>query len=181
MSSTRDTNWKSYVGPKDNGRTVQPSDWVNPVNPKDYDDILKCSNVHGFTADWLRLPASREDSIDCVRGRKYHFARCAVHGSTTLKGAIDGFSFYRCLFAGTIELGQYDNYWYPGRPPTRDGMIEQCESIGGLNPIRIKLWDATAPVVYRSNVKITVIPKAVWFPYFLFRYFLNRGWRFRGK
>ena len=46
-----DVNWRSFVGPADNGRTVTADDWVNPPNRgRGYSDVLKCSHVENFTA-----------------------------------------------------------------------------------------------------------------------------------
>lgn len=178
MSGTIDKNWKSYVGPADNARNITDTDWTAPESPRAYDDLFKCSRVENLTARGLEIPASREDSVDCVRGRDYRFVDCIMHGSVTLKGAITGWLLDRCIIAGTVEVGQFDNYWYPGRVPTCGGVITHCGTPGG-NPIRLKLWDATPPVVINSEVEITRIPWLIWFPYFCVRYVLNRNWRYR--
>jgi hypothetical protein len=118
------------------------------------------------------IPSSREDSIDCVRGNAYSFKSCAIEGSVTVKGAIDGLRLYNCVISGTVELGQYDNYWTKGRAPTRNVSLINCCSPDG-EPIRVKLWDAEMPVVQNTNVKIVKIPKWIWLPYFLFRRLTN--------
>ena len=172
MAGTSDTNWRSYVGPQDNGKLVTSEDWQAPSNPKEYDDLFKCSNVSNLTATGLVIPASREDSVDCVRGSAYSFQSCVIEGSVTVKGAIDGLKLYNCVVSGTVELGQYDNYWSKGRAPTRNVSLLYCCSPDG-EPIRVKLWDAEMPVVQNTNVKIVVIPKWVWLPYFIFRRLTN--------
>jgi len=172
MAGTSDTNWRSYVGPADNGKLVTSEDWQAPSNPREWDDLFKCSNVSNLTARGLTIPASREDSIDCVRGSNYLIQSCTIQGSTTVKGAIDGFELNNCVISGTVELGQYDNYWTRGRAPTRNVSLINCCSPDG-SPIRVKLWDAEMPVVQNTNVKITKIPKWVWLPYFLFRRLTN--------
>lgn len=172
MAGTSDVNWRSYVGPQDNGKVVTSEDWQAPSNPKEYDDLFKCSNVSNLTAAGLVIPASREDSIDCVRGSNYCFQSCTIEGSTTVKGAIDGLKLYNCVVSGTIELGQYDNYWTKGRAPTRNVSLLNCCSPDG-SPIRVKLWNAEMPVVQNTNLKIVKIPKWVWLPYFLFRRLTN--------
>jgi hypothetical protein len=172
MAGTSDVNWRSYVGPADNGKLVTSEDWKAPSNPKEYDDLFKCSNVSNLTATGLTIPASREDSIDCVRGNAYSFKSCAIEGSVTVKGAIDGLRLYNCVISGTVELGQYDNYWTRGRAPTRRVSLLNCCSPDG-EPIRVKLWDAEMPVVQNSNLKVTRIPKWVWLPYFIFRRLTN--------
>jgi hypothetical protein len=68
MSGTSDTNWRSYVGPQDNGLTVNAAEWQAPLDPENWDDLVKCSNCTGLVISGLTIPASREDSIDCVRG-----------------------------------------------------------------------------------------------------------------
>jgi hypothetical protein len=172
MAGTSDTKWRSYVGPADNGKLVTSEDWQAPSDPKQWDDLFKCSNVSNLTARGLTIPASREDSIDCVRGSNYLIQSCTIQGSTTVKGAIDGFELNNCVISGTVELGQYDNYWTRGRAPTRNVSLINCCSPDGES-IRVKLWDAEMPVVQNTNVKITKIPKWVWLPYFLFRRLTN--------
>jgi len=172
MSGTADTNWRSYVGPQDDGLTVDSAEWQAPLDPENYDDLVKCSNCTGLTISGLTIPASREDSIDCVRGSNYTVQNCTVHGSVTIKGAINGLTLYGSVVSGTIELGQYDNYWEPGRAPTQNVSILDCTSPDG-SPIRVKVWDAEIPFVRNSNVKLTRIPKWVWLPYFIFRRLTN--------
>ena len=173
MSGTTDVNWRSFVGPQDNGRTITFEDWQAPSDPKQWDDLFKCSNVQGLTARGLTIPASREDSIDCVRGNNYSIESCTIEGSVTIKGSIDGLSLTNCVISGTVELGQYDNYWTRDRAPTRNVSLVNCCSPDGL-PIRFKLWDAETPRIENSNVKITRISKLVWLPYFIFRRLTNR-------
>lgn len=173
MSGTKDSNWTSFVGPQDNGRTVF-SGWTAPTDPQNYDDLVKGSNVIGLTVRDLAIPAAREDSIDFVRGSDYLVSRCAIHGSVTIKGSIDGWRIQNCQVSGTIEVGQYDNYWFPGRKPTRNGHLANLSSPDG-KPVRLKLWDADMPSVVNANVKVTKIPKLVWYPYFLFRYLCQKS------
>jgi hypothetical protein len=172
MAGTSDVNWRSFVGPQNNGKLVTSEDWQAPSNPKEYDDLFKCSNVEGLTARGLTIPASREDSIDCVRGSDYSFESCTIEGSVTVKGSIDGFTLSNCVVSGTVELGQYDNYWKSGRAPTQNVSILDCTS-PDESPIRVKVWDADVPFVKNTSVKIVRIPKFIWLPYFLFRRLTN--------
>jgi hypothetical protein len=172
MSGTADVNWRSYVGPQDNGLTVDAAEWQAPLDPENYDDLVKCSNCTGLVISGLTIPASREDSIDCVRGSNYTVQNCTIHGSVTIKGAINGFTLYGSVVSGTIELGQYDNYWEPGRAPTRMVSLVNCCSPDG-SPIRLKLWDAEMPRIEGTEVSVTRIPKWIWLPYFLFRRLTN--------
>ena len=172
MSGTSDTNWRSYVGPQDNGLTVDAAEWQAPLDPENYDDLVKCSNCTGLTISGLTIPASREDSIDCVRGSNYLIQSCTIQGSVTVKGAIEGFELNNCVISGTVELGQYDNYWVKGRAPTRYVRLVNCCSPDG-SPIRIKIWDAELALIAGTSVKVTRIPKWIWLPYFLFRRLTN--------
>jgi hypothetical protein len=172
MSGTSDTNWRSFVGPQDNGKLVTSEDWQAPSDPKQWDDLFKCSNVSDLAALGLTIPASREDSIDCVRGSNYLIQSCTIQGSVTIKGAIDGFELNNCVISGTVELGQYDNYWVKGRAPTRNVRLINCCSPDG-SPIRMKIWDAEIALIVGTNVKIVRIPKFIWLPYFLFRRLTN--------
>jgi len=172
MAGTSDTNWRSYVGPADNGKLITSEDWQAPSDPMQWDDLFKCSNVNNLTATGLVIPASREDSIDCVRGSNYLIQSCTIQGSVTVKGAIEGFELNNCVISGTVELGQYDNYWFKGRAPTRYVRLVNCCSPDG-SPIRVKLWDAELALIAGTSVKVTRIPKWIWLPYFLFRRLTN--------
>jgi hypothetical protein len=173
MAGTSDVNWRSFVGPQDNWRIITSEDWQAPSDPREWDDLFKCSNVSNLTARGLTIPASREDSIDCVRGNNYSFESCGIQGSVTVKGAIDGFTLRNCVISGTVELGQYDNYWVKGRAPTRNVSLIDCCSPDG-SPVRVKLWDAEMPFAQNTAVNVVRIPKWIWFPYFLFRRLTNR-------
>ena len=171
MSGTTDTNWRSY-GPIDDGTTVDAANWQAPLDPENWDDLVKCSNCTGLVISGLTIPASREDSIDCVRGSNYLIQSCTIRGSVTVKGAIEGFELNNCVISGTVELGQYDNYWFKGRAPTRYVRLVNCCSPDG-SPIRVKLWDAEIALIAGTSVQVTRIPKWIWWPYFLFRRLTN--------
>lgn len=172
MAGTSDVNWRSFVGPQDNGKLITSEDWQAPSNPREWDDLFKCSNVSNLTARGLTIPASCEDSVDCVRGNAYSFQSCTIQGSVTVKGAIDGFELNNCVISGTVELGQYDNYWVKGRAPTRNIRLVNCCSPDG-SPVRIKIWDAELSLIAGTSVQVTRIPKWIWLPYFLFRRLTN--------
>jgi hypothetical protein len=128
--------------------------------------------VDGLIARGLTIPASREDSIDCVRGNGYSFESCTIEGSVTVKGSIDGFTLSNCVVSGTVELGQYSNYWVKGSAPTRNVSLVNCCSPDG-SPIRVKLWDAEMPRIENTSVQIIKMQKWVWLPYFIFRRLTN--------
>jgi hypothetical protein len=174
MSGTKDTNWRSYTG-------ISPdtSGFANPPDPQNYDDIFKFSNCENVIACKLEIAAGRENNVDAVRGSCYTFAYLnllsgAGVATMTIKGSINNLKIANCTIGRSngsceIELGQFDKYWYPGRLPTRNIVIESCESSDG-KPIRIDLWDADSPSVFMSTVRIRRIPKLVWFPYFCVRW-----------
>lgn len=172
-----DINWKSYYG--DNPDT---SDFYNPSNGREYDDVMKFSNCTNVVVEDKRVAAGRENCVDAVRGSNYLWKACeffpfAGKSTFTIKGAIDGWQIENSEIGRgqktDIELGQFDNYWSPGRPPTRNGRIIRCFSNDG-QPIRVTCWNADAPQVFESNVKITRVPWIVWFPYFCFQYIAIR-------
>jgi hypothetical protein len=169
-----DVNWQSYYG-----NNPDTSDFTNPQDAKAYSDIMKfsdCTNVHVHSK---YVAAGSENCVDAVRGSNYTFSDCTLKdgagiSSVTIKGAIDGWAFNTSTIgkakSGTdIELGQYDNYWYPGRKATRNGIITECVSSDG-SPIRVTLWDANVPIVRGSIVKIKRIPKIIWWPYFFIKW-----------
>jgi hypothetical protein len=167
-----DINWKSFVGPDDNGRTITERNWMNPPDGGfGYSDIFKCSHVEDLTAVGITIDASkcREDAIDCVRGKNYRWLGCHAIGSITIKGAIDGWHYEGGTVHRVIELGQFDNYWKPGNPPTRNGRLTNTTKPDG-SPIHLVLWDAEMPIVVNTNVRVWRVPKIVWFPYFCFRW-----------
>ena len=173
-----DQNYQSYYG----NETITQETYIPPLNPASYDDILKFSNCSGVTVRGLELIDDfdfhpQENWIDCVRGDNYVFEDLTIGpagvAGVTLKGSITGYYLVRCRFARCehreIEIGMFDDYWYPGRPPTRHGVLKDVCSTDG-DPVRITLWDAEMPDVVGGNVKVTKVPKVLWFPYFMFRY-----------
>jgi hypothetical protein len=170
-----DNNWQSYYGDH-----PDVSGFINPENPKDYDDTMKFSACNDAVVTDKIVEAGRENCLDAVRGSNYAFIGCTLRdgagiASVTLKGSIDGWRFDQCVIGRgktDIELGQYDNYWHPGRKPTRNGVLTDCKSTGG-KPIRIVCWDATPPKIINTNAKIVKVPKFIWLPYFYFRRWTN--------
>ena len=172
-----DTNWQSYYGDK-----PDTSDFVNPPNPQDYDDIMKFSDCTNVLVTGRFVTAGSENCVDAVRGSNYNWDKCetqdgAGRSTFTIKGSIDGWSILQSVIGHgrrtDIELGQFDNYWTPGRKPTRNGLIKACVSEDG-SPIRVTCWNADKPEVIASKVKIRRVPWIIWFPYFCFRYLTIR-------
>jgi hypothetical protein len=44
-----DLNWRSFVGPEDNGRTITADEWSNPPDPENWDDAIR--NWQAFYID----------------------------------------------------------------------------------------------------------------------------------
>ena len=168
-----DYNYKSYV--KENNLFIDT--WEPPSVASIYDDILKFSDCTNVTVTNISVSGGKEDCIDAVRGSNYLFENLNLYplnNGITIKGSIDGWHLKNILFSRkgeeyTVEIGQFDNYWYPGRPPTRNGIVENLRTISG-DKVDIRVWDGEVPkVLGNQNVKITKIPKFIWYPYFLFR------------
>ena len=158
-----DKNFESHY---EDGTVIARRTIPEGVNALDYSDVLKFSNCSNATVSGCNIKGGKEDAIDAVRGE-------------TLKGSIvnyciDGVKFLTHGSDCDMEFGQYDNYWYIGRKPTRGGIINNVNATDG-KPVVIKLWDATTPTVTDSNIKFVKIPKIIWFPYFVFRAIQVRG------
>ena len=128
------------------------------------------------------ITGGKEDCSDAVRGTNYLWRRVIFRalgaGVLTIKGAIDGWMVQGCIIERhgkerDIEVGQFDNYWYWGRPPTRNGSVVDTFASDG-QPVRLTLWDAEMPKVVNSNVKVTRVPKWIWLPYFCFMWCVVR-------
>ena len=178
----QDKNYESHVtetGTVIENRIIPTSTEEDPSN---FSDILKFSNCNDIIVDNCEIQGGKEDCIDAVRGTNYTIKNTDLypaHNGITLKGSIDGAKIDNIEFKThgrdcDIELGQYDNYWYVGRPPTRNVTLHNVNSYDDA-PVIVKLWDAAAPTVTNSNVKIVRIPKLIWFPYFVFRAIQTRG------
>jgi hypothetical protein len=164
-----DRNYLSFV--KEKGTIL--TSFEPPANPAEWDDLLKFSDCQSVTVSGITVPGgARENALDAVRGKGYYFVDSEFGNggvsSVTLKGAIDGWVFERCTFGDKIEVGQFDDYWFPGRKPTRNGLISDCHSTTGK--VLVELWDAEAPLTPFTDTKVVKVPKWKWLPYFLFRY-----------
>ena len=174
-----DKNFESHY---EDGTVIARRTIPEGVNALDYSDVLKFSNCSNATVSGCNIKGGKEDAIDAVRGENLRIVNCSLtphKNGITLKGSIvnyciDGVKFLTHGSDCDMEFGQFDNYWYIGRKPTRGGIINNVNATDG-KPVVIKLWDATAPTVTDSNVKIVKIPKIVWFPYFVFRAIQVRG------
>ena len=174
-----DKNLESYAskdGTVVSNRVIAPDDWTQ------ISDTLKFSNCTNITVDGCTIEGGKEDCIDAVRGSDYIFNNLTLaprKNGITIKGSVDNYLIEDVTFisSGTncdMEFGQYDNYWYIGRKPTRNGRIALTKSVSGKQLV-LKLWDAEVPVITDSNIKVVKIPKIVWWPYFVFRAIQTRG------
>jgi len=178
-----DKNYESHAG--ENGTVIShriiPD---NGNNSLEYSDILKFSNCTNCTVDNCTIHGGKEDCIDAVRGSRYVIRNSTLlpyHNGITLKGSIDGALLENLVFDGNgkdcdIDIGQFDNYWWIGRAPTRNVIINNVTSTSG-KPVVVRLWDADAVTVTASNVKIVRVPKFIWWPYFVFRAAQTRGFK----
>jgi hypothetical protein len=139
-----------------------------------YADTLKVSNCSEVRIENKDLLNDGEDCLDLCRVSDSSFWKLVLtprgKNGITIKGA-SSLVYVSFLLLGhgsecDVELGQFDNYWYPGRKPTQ--FIHLHVDPEGETPI-IRLWDADYPAVHGPH-RIVRIPKVVWFPYFLFRY-----------
>lgn len=175
-----DNNYESHAYETD---LVISDRQIAPENPQDYSDILKFSFCKDVTVNNCIIYGGKEDNIDAVRGSNYVFKKLSLNSlganGITLKGSLNGFTIEDVAFTShgkecDIELGQFDNYWYVGRPPTRNGKLVNLTTTDD-KPIKLRIWDATVPEITNSNVKVIKIPKFIWFPYFVFRAIQTRG------
>lgn len=167
-----DRNWKSYV------REDKPdlSGFTNPPDPQNYADTLKFSYCTNVDVVNLAIEGGTENCVDAVRGSNYHVTGCHLtcHGAAAVvfKGAIKSWQVISTLITPhgptDIEVGQFDNYWYPGRAGTTLGLVQGTRTTNGA-AVRVQCWDADKPDV-DENVVVTKIPWIVWFPYFCFQF-----------
>jgi len=181
----QDNNFKSYVEEKD--LTIDA--WRNPDVPSIYDDVMKFSNCENVLVKGVTVYGGKEDCIDAVRGKNYVFQDLTLSplkNGVTIKGSIDGWHLKNILFEHkgseyTIEIGQYDNYWTPSTPPTRNGIIENVNLLKG-GKVTVRVWDGEKPqLINAPNVRVIKIPKFIWFPYFVFRSIQRNGLAFFKK
>lgn len=193
MSSTFvDNNYRSIAGQTG----VEDREPETLITDSTIDDTLKISNSSEIVLANKNIGNRGEDCVDIVRGRQiicqdFVLAPFGRNG-ITVKGAssdvfFTGLSIQRHGQITDIELGQFDNYWYPGRPPTKE-----CTFFGRGMPfdgdrVRVTVWDAEVSeedFQFDSGVKITRVSRWIWYPYFIFQYTRIRAEnlirRFRG-
>ena len=178
-----DKNYESHAGEISTVIAGRPFPEIG-LNALDYSDILKFSNCTDIVVDGCTIQGGKEDCIDAVRGSNYTIRNTTLlprHNGITLKGSIDGALIENIEFDGhgadcDIDIGQFDNYWWIGRQPTRNVVIRNVYCANG-SPVKVRLWDAANPVIEKSNVQIIRIPKIIWWPYFVFRAAQTRGIR----
>lgn len=156
------------------------SETIDPGADNQVNDTLKLSRGAPITIENKTIVSHREDCVDGV-GVMYGTFRglnLVPRGKNgiTLKGAACRNLFTGLIFHGhgseaDIELGQFDNYWYPGRPATKNNRFSGYGQADG-SVVRVRLWDAddTNQFTFDTGAKIIRVPKFIWFPYFLFRY-----------
>lgn len=150
----------------------------------EWPDTLKVSNAHNVEVSNKTIRNWKEDCLDVVRVTTGSFLKLTLFpygkNAITVKGAsswvVLGFKLLANGRECDVEIGGFDNYWYPGRQPTR--MTGVYVDPSGL-PAVVKLWDAEDTNVFGPH-RIVRVPRYVWLPYFLYRYTLLRAgnlWR----
>lgn len=126
-----------------------------------------------------------EDCVDICRGFRLTLQSFFLHiggvNGITVKGASADVAFTDLTLqvepgakpTSHVELGQFDNYWYPGRAPTRRCQFSGPGFFPEQRPVEVWAWDAdiaSCSFDFQSGHRVTKVPAVVWFPYFLFRY-----------
>ena len=171
-----DKNYISYV--RENNPDL--SEFVNPFIPSDYSDTMKFSNCSNVLIKDKTIEGGNENCIDAVRGKNYEINGCVLncHGTSAVvyKGGINGWKILNSIInpkgVTDIEIGQFDNYYYFGRPKTINGKLEKNKTTTGAK-VRCKCWQADIPQ-YDDNLVITKVTWIIWQPYFLFMYLYVR-------
>lgn len=142
----------------------------------DFNDTYKLSHGNGAKVSNKHIVNRNEDCIDMVRVTNAIFTNIVLEpfgkNGITVKGASTNIfvsaEFLRHGSVCDLEIGQFDNYWYPGRPPSE--VTVALVSADG-KPAKVRLWDGElAPSHFSPRAEVTRIPKVIWYPYFLFRY-----------
>lgn len=174
------------LGPESSNTTDDKVERLPPLETErgDWPDTLKVSNASNVEVSNKTIRNWSEDCLDLVRVTNGYFFGLVLfprgRNGITIKGASSWVIVrFRLVERGRscdVEIGAFDNYWYPGRPPTRQ--IGLYPDPNGYAPV-VRLWDATNVTVLGPH-RLMRVPKYVWFPYFLFRYALLRAgnlWR----
>lgn len=175
MSSFTDNNGVSYANL--NGHVDTAPEFISF---RDRDDSFKLANCQGVIFANKVIHNWGEDCVDVCRGQHIVLHNFQLHplgrNGVTLKGSLSFFTgffhFHGNGKKSDVEIGQFDNYWYPGRPPTRQLDLHVS---GSIRSLKVVFWDADQGSINLSadggiEVKKVVVPKVVWYPYFLFRY-----------
>jgi hypothetical protein len=178
MTSFTDSNYRSIAD--QNGFVDLSPERLDP--PPAADDTLKVSHSDDVHVGFKEILNSGEDCVDLVRVNRSVFQSLTLwpfgRNGITIKGASADVFFTDLKFERhgrecDIELGQFDNYWYPGRAPTQLVTFFGRGMAFDGDALRVKVWDAEVEdedFQIDSGVDIKRIPKWVWYPYFLFRY-----------
>lgn len=171
-----DNNLRSYHDLHD----IRDEVYETLVPNSDTDDTLKISKCSAVTISNKTVHGGNEDCVDLVRVQESDFINLMLsprNNGITIKGASVGNEFIDLQFATRaatqeIEIGQFDNYWYPGRRPSERNYFSGPGRLDGER-VRVVVWDGKvldAQFAFDSGVEIKRVSKFIWYPYFLFQY-----------
>lgn len=171
-SSFVDKNYRSFDGFVD--LVDETSESLSPSS--DFNDTYKLSHGIGAKVANKHIVNRNEDCLDICRVFDARITDIVLEpfgrNGITVKGASRDVIINAVLLCHgsecDLEVGQFDNYWYPGRAPSVVS-VNIASAVG--QPVRVRLWDGSLLSDHFSpSARVTRIPKAIWFPYFLFRY-----------
>jgi len=192
MSSFVDKDYRSINTSGFQDFAVEVIDPPHLYSVHKFDNTLKLSSrIRDVLIANKEIYNYRQGCVDACRVSYSFLDRLTLHPfgdfGVKLKGSAVGnrfadLAFIRQAKKYEIELGQFDNYWYPGRAPTRMNSFRARPTDEGDLQVRVILWDADETNAFSfPNLKITRVPKFVWFPYFLLRYAQLRATNFIRK
>lgn len=148
-------------------------------SPQPVNDVLKISKCENVLIENCRIFGGAEDCIDQVQGRGVIIRSCRLipqgKNGITMKGAIDGVELNDLLFEThgkecDVEFGQHTIYSSAlGRDVTKNIRLINVRSLNG-QPVKVKIWNATKPMVVGGNVEVVKIPTIIVKAYFLWRW-----------
>lgn len=180
MSLFVDKNFRTYS--LSGFQDLEPERIAPPSS--EYADTVKLSHIRNGVLANKEIVNFAEDCIDVVQAKDIALDALVLEprgqNGITIKGASESVDVSGVLIChgrkSDVCLGQFWNGWRPGVPPTR-GVDIRLVAKDGVPPL-VEVWDATIP--NGTAMRIKVVPKWKWWPYFVFQYCLLRAdnlWR----